>query len=712
VRLKSRWQRAWQWVRRHPAFTGFVFVLLALAVLAGWAVRARHLQMIAALESARRRADSLERRLYDHCVAEAAAHLADGRLGLAEESLRECPPEDGPPDRRPWEWRYLARRCHPQGIVLRHEGPVTAVCFRPGGQTLATASQDGTARLWEAATGREVRAFRGQRGGVGGVCFTDEGRCLLTAGEDQRVLRWDPDTGAPAGPPLAGAGVLLAGGPAGRFAAATLKGLVTVRDGDAGKPVGPARELPGKPFCLALSRDGRWAALANDQAKVSAWDVRSGDRLAWDLPAEYQNRRDPWALAFSPDGRLLAAAGRVLFAWETATGQRDPATAGSFAVPCTALAFSPDGRVLAAGLADGAVHVWDRVTGRPVRAFPRRPGAVRAVAFSPDGQTLAVTRGQEVTLDRLRGAAGPGRRSFAGHTEGTVRALAFSTDGRRLASRAGQGEILIWDLPAGTPRRLPPPPAPVGPRAGLAFLDDTTLLSGCAGERLAAWDVVNGAPADRSAITAGPQPQPAADAQALAVEPGGAHVAVLTGAYRITVWDVASGTADGPRQVEGSRVTCLAMDAHGRVAVGGVLGVVRLWPAGAGAPRLFMGGRDTITAVAFSPDGARLAALGEDGRLHAWATATGDKLFARLAHAGSADGIAWSPDGRTLATGGADATVKLWDADIGSELLTLDAGTSRVTAVAFSPDGTRLAAAGPDGAVRLWEAPAENAQAP
>jgi WD40 repeat protein/tRNA A-37 threonylcarbamoyl transferase component Bud32 len=136
--------------------------------------------------------------------------------------------------------------------------------------------------------------------------------------------------------------------------------------------------------------------------------------------------------------------------------------------------------------------------------------------------------------------------------------------------------------------------------------------------------------------------------------------------------------------------------------------------------RRFAGGQVTlyghvgrVAAVAFSPDGTRLASAGGDGMLRVWEVATGAELFARRGRAARPDApaglsaVAYSPDGRRLATTGADETLRLWDAGTGAELATLPG--KAVAAVAYSPDGKLLATAGPDGTVRLRN-PADGAE--
>src|SRR5262245_12102110 len=456
---------------------------------------------------------------------------------------------------------------------------------------------------------------------------------------------------------------------------------------------------------MAFSPDGRYLAAASGWT-VKLWDPESGKEVRTIAPLEGRNKTTAAGLAFSPDGKHLAAVAGPNFAdtatvWETETGKEVWTVQGKGLFPLNrgllGVAFSPDGKFLAAGSEDMTVKVWDATTGRRYTPLRGHLHQVNSVAFSPDGRFLAsASRDQSVKLWDM--ATGQEAATFTGHTH-EVSGVAFSPDGRRLASASWDATVKVWNAAEEPGVRILG--GHRGVVAGVAFSPEgRRLASADAGGRrdtagrvqsgeVKGWDAVTG----EDLLTLKGH---TGEVNGVAFSPDGKRLASGCGEVgspgEVKLWDAESGKLLHSLRGHTREVTKVAFSSDGKyLASASSDQTVKLWDPQTGKElRVLRGHTGFAWGLAFSPDSKQLASGDTDGTVKLWSLETGKQVRSFKAHSHPVFGLAYSPDGKRLASSSGDRTVKLWDAATGQQLLTLRGHSEMVPGVAFSPDGRRL----------------------
>ena len=318
--------------------------------------------------------------------------------------------------------------------------------FSPDSRLLATASSDRTIRLWEVATGRELAILKGHPGEVHSVAFSPDGKLLASGGDDRLLKIWDVqqclEPERLSEPENKIFSVALSPDSS-QVAAACQHGELKLWHTQTGA-VKILRAHQGMAFATAFSPDGRIVASGGEDYYLRLWDAASGNLIRTFDVHESPVR----AVTFSPDGKMLASGGDLFVKlWNPETGALLARLPVRFGI--RAIAFSPDGKMLATGGENGSgeIQLWDVATSRQTGALVGHTDAIWSVRFSPDGSLIA-TAGQDHTIRLWDSRTLDEVRKLSGHTD-EVFSIAFSPDGRRLASGSNDQTVRLWDVQTG-----------------------------------------------------------------------------------------------------------------------------------------------------------------------------------------------------------------------------------------------------------------------
>jgi len=684
------WAEARKWIARNRALAA-ALAAVVLAILAGalafaWkAEEARTVGKSALVHAAQAR--------YGQYVAAVLGARAARQAGEPRNVKRLL--DSAPEEFREWEWRHLdavsdtslvTLEGHSESLVsavfspdgsrfltasndgtarlwdqagnelarLEHEGSVHVALFQPGGTACLTSSGD-TVRLWDGAGNERVRLTHGA--GVTCASFRVDGALVLTAA-DRLARTWEASTGSEV-LRLEHGGLVRAATfspDGGRILTGCGDHTARIWDAVTGREVvrfnGHDRGVDRTTF----SPDGtRILTASNDDHTVRLWDATTGVELA--------RFDDHWnrvvSATFSSDGsRLLIASDIFGNIWSAQFGTKLAELQAKGGIPSAV--FSPDGAHILTG-SDEVGSILDATGGAALARLEGHTDDLESASYSPDG-ALVLTASEDRTA-RLWDAEVRGRESivFEGHRSSLTQAI-FSPDGRRVVTTAYRDRPRVWDASSG--RLLacletglePPQPAP------------STYTDWCKS-------------ADYS--------------------PDGRRIVTCSNEGPVRVWDANTGCLITALSCEGN--SAKFSPGGEAIAVATDDGWVRILDAATTQQVAQFEHPDRVQAAAFGPRGATLITAGEDAIARVWDLKSGREMMRFVGHAGRVNSAVFGPEETLVVTASEDGTARVWDPDTGKQVAQMEGHAGAVVSASFNPTGTRIVTASDEGTVRLWD---------
>ena len=512
-----------------------------------------------------------------------------------------------------------------------------SLAFAADGKTLASGGEDGTVKMWDAANWQEKTTLRGHTAAVLSLSFSPDGKALASASawgkENGLVNLWDLSTKPDPSPRrLIKANTVAFSPDCKTLAIGHENQAVMLLDVATGKQRAVHNTNSGKILCVAYSPNGKTLAIGSEDRTVKLWEPESGRELS------YAHHNAVQWVAFTPDGQTVASASArdgAVKLWNV-VATPEPTTLQQKG-EVLSVAFSPDGRILAAGGRD-STKLWDVATSRETITLPighrHNQGGV---AFSHDGKTLAISTSKTVELVAIVNRSED--RAHEIHTS-NIGGLPFNPDDKNLVFNGGKGGFCVKNL-AFSPNdkslamagyNVTPTVWDLASRQvkaklegdSIAFSPDSKLLAtgggifGQSSSRVTLWD----ADTFEERITC--RGEGASWVFGVQFSPDGKLVAQTTAFGTILLWEVASGTLHASLKGHTSPVNCVAFHPDGKtLASASEDKTIKLWDVVIGQERLTLRGHTgAVCSVAFAPDGNTLASGSTDGTVKLWYAAT------------------------------------------------------------------------------------------
>jgi len=620
------------------------------------------------------------------------------------------------------------------GLPVGHTDWVKFATYSPDGKNIITVSDDKTAKIWDAETGKLLHSLEGHTEFIKSSTYSPDGKNIVTASWDKTTKIWDAETGE-----------LLysleehtknvnsaAYSPDGKtIVTASLDKTAKIWDSQTGELLHSLEGHTGGVYFAGYSPDGKNIVTASSDKTAKIWDSKTGELLHSLIEPDYIISAE-----YSPDGKTIITTSRDKTAkiWDSETGKLLNSLEGHTENVVSA-AYSPDGKTIVTASSDKTAKIWDAETGKLLHSLEGHTRGVKSATYSPDGKTIITVYdfGKAKIWDAETGkllhswegyypygvysaAYGPDGRtivtasddktakiwdtqtgellySLKGHTNG-ISSTIYSLDGKNIVTTS-DNTVKIWNNQTG--ELLHSLKEYISWVNSATYSPDGKNIVTAAGWKAKIWDSETGKLLHSLKGHTG-------DVESATYSPDGKTIVTASNDKTAKIWDAETGKLLHSLEGHTNWVKYATYSPNGKTILTASSNTPKIWDAETGKLLHSLEGHIFYVRLAtYSPDGKKIVTASYDKTARIWDAETGELLHSLEGHTNYVYSAAYSPDGKTIVTASGDKTAKIWDVETGKLLHSSEGHTDDVIFAVYSPDGKTIVTASQDNTAKIWD---------
>lgn len=564
----------------------------------------------------------------------------------------------------------------------------------PDSRTLITGDNSTIIKLWDIATGKEMRVFSGHTGEVLCLDFSPDGKLLISGSDDKTVKLWDIATGKElktySGYPYKVLFVKFL--PDGKsFVSGT--DYLRVRDIYTGNELLSAYETEMTGWeGMIFSSDMKNYLPVHTTDEITIGEMSTGKIIR---TIEVDNNNYVYSICLSPDNKYLLSGGSdsLIRLWDITTGKKLKTFTGHGEY-INSLCFSPDGKSFMSGDSKGNLILWDVASGKEIRSFPDVQDLVNSISFLPDGKSFITGYFDNNKILLWDTSNGKILRTFEGIGK-NILSFDLSKNGSKILL-GSETDVKLAEITSGIKIN-----SFAGHRSwafSVRFSPDyKTFLSGSQDSTIKLWDIAT--KKELQTFTGHGY-----RVNSVRFLPDGKSF--ISGSWDGTgkLWDIASGKELKSYTGHEYRINNVALSPDSKSFLTGSLDKsIKLWDVASGKElKTFTGHNDDVWGLDFSEDGKSFISGSNDQLIKFWDIDSGKELRSLIGHSGPVITLCFSADGKTILSGSGDKTIKLWDVASGVPVRTFAGHSGNVVGARFHPSGKYIISISDDKTVKYW----------